>query len=350
MSKSNYHNRIYNINEHFFDAIDTEEKAYFLGFLYADGYNRPASSHVVISLQERDKEILEKLRDLIYNDKWELAYRITAGNRQNQYQLRFSSKYMSDKLVGWGCYPNKSLTLQFPTFISEELTPHFIRGVFDGDGSISLYQENNRGSNVMKASWSITSSYAFCKRCKDYLERRLDITPLLYQERNKIANIKTNSKKNIKTLMGWMYGDMKTSLYLERKHSKYLYMCQMLGNRDIRWEFLNKTRYKYNISETDEELLKDLYISGESALVLSKKFDISQPNVLQHLERLGVKRRPKSVYNLTPQQELTLIEDYKMGVTQSQLETKYHTSHRVVRKLLLLNNIPINRKRRGNHV
>ena len=48
------------INKNFFNKIDTEEKAYFLGFLYADGYNNTDRNSVALSLKEDDKEILEK--------------------------------------------------------------------------------------------------------------------------------------------------------------------------------------------------------------------------------------------------------------------------------------------------
>ena len=61
--------RKYNIDETFFDVIDTEEKAYFLGFLYADGYNNTDRNSVNLSLKEDDKEILEKLNNLLQPNK-----------------------------------------------------------------------------------------------------------------------------------------------------------------------------------------------------------------------------------------------------------------------------------------
>src|SRR5690606_34041342 len=61
--------RKYNIDETFFDVIDTEEKAYFLGFLYADGYNNTDRNSVALSLKEDDKEILEILNNLLQPNK-----------------------------------------------------------------------------------------------------------------------------------------------------------------------------------------------------------------------------------------------------------------------------------------
>ena len=61
--------RKYSINENFFDVIDTEEKAYFLGFLYADGCNATNRNAVILSLKEDDRDILEKLNSLLQPQK-----------------------------------------------------------------------------------------------------------------------------------------------------------------------------------------------------------------------------------------------------------------------------------------
>jgi hypothetical protein len=357
MSCPNYPNRKYNINETFFDEIDSEEKAYFLGLLYADGYNHPASSHTSIALKESDRSILEKLRDLIYNEPWPLKYKIRRKgaegdltNRQNQYQLCFSSKYLANKLVEFGCYPDKSLTLQFPNFLSKNLMPHFIRGYFDGDGSISLYKENNRGSIIMKSSWSIVSSHSFCLTCKSYLEELLPITPFLYQVSDKISCIKTNSKSNIKILSDYLYGTMETDLYLERKYILHQQLLDMMRDKTRYWEFIGKTRYAYNISEKQEKDLIDLYKKGKGIRYLSILFGVSTANILQHLNRLGVKTRPKTKYNLTKGEEISVINDYQSGISMPILEKKYHTSHRQIRKLLLENNIVVRTKGRSRSI
>ena len=60
--------RKYITNENFFDTIDTEAKAYFLGLMYADGNNYVRGTHsyeMSIALEEGDKYILEKFRDVI---------------------------------------------------------------------------------------------------------------------------------------------------------------------------------------------------------------------------------------------------------------------------------------------
>lgn len=57
-------NRRFNVNDHYFDNIDTPNKAYFLGLLFSDGTMSTRDKHIVrISLQESDREILEKMLD-----------------------------------------------------------------------------------------------------------------------------------------------------------------------------------------------------------------------------------------------------------------------------------------------
>lgn len=126
-------------NEHIFDQIDTEEKAYWLGFIFADGYisSSPLRENVKsiyqfeLSLGLKDKEHLEKFKKFMEYEKDLIV---------DSYRCRFiiSNKHLWTILNNLGCTPNKSLTLKFPN-IPENLIRHFIRGYFDGDGCITRY-------------------------------------------------------------------------------------------------------------------------------------------------------------------------------------------------------------------
>ena len=138
--------RKYPINEYFFDEINTEDKAYVLGLLYADGCNQTERNLVAISLKESDKDVLEKITELIQPDK-PLRYYTTANSRkkegfensQNQWRLTINNKHISQRLVELGCGKAKTHNLTFPTEeqVPSHLIRHFIRGYFDGDGSVS---------------------------------------------------------------------------------------------------------------------------------------------------------------------------------------------------------------------
>ena len=130
------------INEHIFDQINSEEKAYWLGFIFADGYisSSPLRKDVKsvyqfeLSLGIKDIEHLNKFKIFIDYEK----DIITDGNR-----CRFviANKHLWTTLNELGCTPNKSLSLIFP-IIPQDLVRHFIRGYFDGDGCISRYVHN----------------------------------------------------------------------------------------------------------------------------------------------------------------------------------------------------------------
>ena len=130
-------------NEHIFDIIDSEEKAYWLGFIWADGYisNSPNNLNVKtvyqfeLSLGLKDVEHLTKFKNFMSYSK-----DITIDS----YRCRFivANKHLWNTLNSYGCTPKKSLTLKFPNeniFKSTDLIRHFIRGYFDGDGCITRY-------------------------------------------------------------------------------------------------------------------------------------------------------------------------------------------------------------------
>lgn len=119
------------INSTIFNVIDTEEKAYWLGFLYADGCISD-DNKVELSLKLSDKPHVEKFRQFM-----------GFGNpvREDWFRARmsFQDKMIGEDLKRLGCIPRKSLVLRFPTEkqVPKNLVIPFIRGYFDGDGSIS---------------------------------------------------------------------------------------------------------------------------------------------------------------------------------------------------------------------
>lgn len=139
----------YTFNEHYFDAIDNEYKAYWLGFLMADGYNHESKSCIAIRLQLEDKEILEKFKnELNYTGHIYEFHRITAVNKLNRSycELNLCSPIFSESLSKLGCIQGKTYLLQFPD-LRTDLIQHFIRGYFDGDGCLSITSRKDRTSN-----------------------------------------------------------------------------------------------------------------------------------------------------------------------------------------------------------
>lgn len=220
--------RKYKVDETFFDTIDTQDKAYCLGLMSADGSVNPSKCTISISLEDCDKDLLESVRMAIksekplefldYSNKHDFGY-----NYKNQYRLLVFCKHMCDSLQNNGIIQNKSLKLEFPSFISDDLKSHFVRGYFDGDGSMgyknveSYIKHNCPGLNV-----SIVSTHNFCIELQKYLE---SINMSCYVsdpiKKNNITSYLNIRGKSCKDFLDWIYKD--ANIYLKRKHDIYNY-------------------------------------------------------------------------------------------------------------------------------
>lgn len=124
-------------NEDFFADIDTPEKAYWLGFISADGNVSSDGKHVQIKLHERDEAHLQKFSDLIgYHGNISKYSAVTNYGAYEFVTIKVQSEKMNLDLVKHGCIPNKSTWLEPPTGVKAALYQHFIRGMMDGDGSL----------------------------------------------------------------------------------------------------------------------------------------------------------------------------------------------------------------------
>lgn len=212
--------RKYSINENYFDVIDTEAKAYFLGLLYADGYNNEKKKIIKISLQEMDVDILEKFnKEIKSNNTLKFIHKKTK-NHQNQYCLMIYNKRISEKLHELGCIQAKSLILEFPTEeqVPQHLQRHFIRGYFDGDGHFGLSEDG------LRYSLSITSTYMFLERVQMIIQNEIGLNSKLFfcnkRYEKSTRALKMSSRLKIAKLLNWLYKDC--NFYLQRKYQKYL--------------------------------------------------------------------------------------------------------------------------------
>src|SRR3990167_1542451 len=135
------------LNRSFFDHIDTEEKAYWLGFIAADGGIMKRC--LVISLKAEDIDHLQKLSTAIGST---LSPKIDS---QGYARIAFSSSEIVSSLSRYHVTPRKTFTVRFPE-LPTELDRHYLRGYFDGDGGIYLYPVQKTGGYA--ARFQITSN------------------------------------------------------------------------------------------------------------------------------------------------------------------------------------------------
>jgi len=128
--------RKYVANEQFFDEIDSEEKAYWLGFLFADG--NISNTTVSVSLNQKDLSHLQKFQKAVASGN-ELKYR----SEKNAWYARVHSRHMVESLRELGCVERKSKIIKVPLIKSDCLS-HFYRGHFDGDGWITYRMQSGK--------------------------------------------------------------------------------------------------------------------------------------------------------------------------------------------------------------
>lgn len=200
-----------------FEQILTEEDAYWLGFLYADGYIIESnSSYFGIELQSSDDEHLRKFNKFM-NGNATIHYRDKKSPCSEKYftmcSIIFSGKDLVENLKNKGCVPNKTNVLKFPEFIEDTLMRHFIRGYFDGNGSFGKY---NKG-RYLRATISCASC-AFVTSFKDYLDK-VGISSSIYEDKN-CYKVYIVGKDCPKKFLEYIYKD--SNIYLDRKFEQYL--------------------------------------------------------------------------------------------------------------------------------
>lgn len=201
--------RKYKIKNDFLDNIDTEEKAYFLGFMWADGNIRKDLSAFKISLHNQDIDILRRFGQMIFKEEYPLYM-------DRQYPLLYvCSVSLAKRLNDLGCTPNKTFTATFPNCISKDLERHFIRGMFDGDGCIY----NNNKKYVV----DFTGTQEICKSIIKILNKNNihNITSYVRHpdRNNNIVSIRIGSRYYVYNFLNYLYKD--SNIYLKRKYDKY---------------------------------------------------------------------------------------------------------------------------------
>lgn len=196
----------YKINENFFEVIDSESKAYFLGLMYSDG----SVSKNKFYLKLKDEDIILKFRDAL---ECNYPIRKVYYSWYDAYILEVSSQTSCNNLIKQGCFINKTRTIRLPK-LREDLYRHFIRGFFDGDGCLQLQDK------IYHCRFDLTSA------SKEFLE---EIRPLITAHAKSNGYLGKETKYDVWHLnytghqvvqiLDWLYKD--SNYYLIRKYNKY---------------------------------------------------------------------------------------------------------------------------------
>lgn len=226
--------RKYKVNENYFEDINSHEKAYILGFIYADGYNGEDTLELAQNMERED--VLIHIKKALETDQ-EIKYYVP-----NKGTLNIYSKKICSDLANLGAIRNKSLVLQFPTFLPEDLMCSFILGYFDGDGCVwdgkrkkmTVKDDRHPGQTreriVHNVKFTFTGNYDFINALQDYLisknivnkKTKLNFSKAKNTTNNitdKVCTMEYSGRKQMAKLYEFMYS--KSPIYCQEKKLKF---------------------------------------------------------------------------------------------------------------------------------
>ena len=152
----------YEVESDYFDIIDTDIKAYLLGFFFADG-NVNGSGWFKLDLSIKDIEIVELFRNEIAPDAQIKEY------SNGIVTFSINDVYLCNSMIKYGIVTNKGDQLTWPTELPEKFSIPFIMGYFDGDGTLCINKRSNRWQ------WGVLGCYDLLKGMKDRIEQQINI-------------------------------------------------------------------------------------------------------------------------------------------------------------------------------
>jgi hypothetical protein len=244
-------------NENFFEKIDSEYKAYFLGYIVADGSLLKNSNKIQFTINSQDDYILEFFKNIINSSNIVRRYEIYDKRTNKTYNssvFGITSKKMRDDLSDKGINSDKTTNFIWPKNIPDNLIHHFLRGMFDGDGHISKTRVRISLISTIQFLNILNNKFFNTKNHKIYDVKK---------DKN-VYKINIQKSYDVLTFLDYIYKD--ATVFLKRKYDLYL---------NIKNNTINNLGYK-NFSkkvivlENNEEIM-----SFNSVKECAKHFNIS---------------------------------------------------------------------------
>ena len=224
----------YTYNKDYFNEINTAEKAYWLGFLYADGCitrfyrgEKLKSMSLELTLKGDDYGHLVEFNKALESNV-PIQYKIVS-EKYKANRIVINSTKMCRDLIKLGCTPTKSLTLEFPNndIVPLEFMSDFIRGYFDGDGGIShtdgecFHSAKNKAYKQHHYRCYFCGNEQFLSELKKVLNSNgIKTSDLKKDNRSNAVNIYIYGKENINNFKKYLYKD--NCVCLSRKLNKFI--------------------------------------------------------------------------------------------------------------------------------
>jgi hypothetical protein len=235
----------HDINENFFSEW-SPQMAWVLGLLFTDGYiveegtGLRACSGLSVVLASIDRDMLENVRTHLKSTR-PIRKKVQSYDKTKHiYSFDFYRKKMRDDLQKLGLIQRKSLTMKFPN-VPEEYMRHFIRGCWDGDGSVYIGKNNKINASYVSGSKDFIERLAhelhkigICRKKISQISKDLKEMKLKYgiggsyplaihkQTRSNAYSIKLNSIGNCRIFFHYLYDGTDESSYLKRKYDVFM--------------------------------------------------------------------------------------------------------------------------------
>lgn len=203
------------VNHTYFDSIDSEDKAYLLGFFAGDGSVHSKRHNIAILIQKQDVEVLNFYKKFIVPEANLYEYKAQTPSHKDRLKLVIHSPRIKESIVNHGIPPNKTYEgFSNPdTFCRPDFYRHFIRGFFDADGSI-YKSYRSLGFKL------VCTNKAFLNFCEEqFLKIGCTNIQFEYPIHNKAVVLKISNRRSLSKIKHYFYND--ATYFLQRKFKKF---------------------------------------------------------------------------------------------------------------------------------
>lgn len=216
-------NRKYSVNAEYFSDINTQEKAYWLGFIWADGsINKTAprcsgANRFTLTQVETEANHLQAFVQAIECNYTPVLKDLNRPLGKRTLALDVNSRPFCMALENLG-YGTKEHRTDIPA-MPRELLHHFIRGYFDGDGCLSVYKQND----TRRQEWSLTGNEKLLVQIQNILNQETSVSKNValkrYKRTTKAVGLRYGRRSDIPALYDYMYDG--ATVYMKSKHQKF---------------------------------------------------------------------------------------------------------------------------------
>jgi Mor family transcriptional regulator len=361
-----------------FEKIETEDQAYWLGFLYADGcvgYNKFS-----LALQFGDRQQIDRMISFLGSSNIVRDY-LKPNTQFLQSSTTITNKKISDDLKKLGCVENKTFKIKFPTIdiVPEHLRRDFLRGHSDGDGCFYV------NPILHRASYNYVSNYEFCEESQLWLMEQcgLSKTKMGHNKTKTCWRVEYGGWEQVSKIHHFLYDGAQTFLprkmikifdldiFLRKKNNlpcddlvagkqemlrkfhcdfefrnlQFAYRNGLISLDDLmddqRFKFIDPNHPEWEALDTEEiGMIIDDYENGIVIRKIAEKFNIDNSTVKKVLIRKNIPRTRAKAITIPGNKIENIVVDYQNGMKCQEILGKYHISKTSLRRILQKSSVP----------